>query len=209
MIELSAKIRKKFGKKVKELRKKGEIPAILYGPEIENLPLEIEEKEFQKVFEKVGESSLIKLKITQEKEEKEIPVLIKEVAQDSIKEKFLHVDFYHPSTKGEIEVKIPLKFEGIAPAVKNLRGTLVKEIQEIEVKGLAQNLPREIKVNLEKLKSFEDKIKVKDLEIPPSITLLRDKEDIVALVLPPEEEKIAPEKSEERIEKEKEDQKSL
>jgi len=196
MLSLSAKIRKIFGKKVKTLRKQGILPAVLYGPKIKSLPLEVNLKEFEKVYKEAGESTIIKLKIKNQKSKMkvqnqkskmdEIPVLIKEVSRDPLTEKFLHVDFYQPKLKEEIEATIPLVFEGEAPAVKELGGTLVKNISEVEVKALPQNLPKEIKVNVGVLKTFEDHIKIADLKLPEGVKILKEPEEIVAQVLPPE-----------------------
>jgi len=189
MIELKVKIREKFGRKTKELRKKGVIPAVLYGAEIENIPLSVEEKEFNRVFREAGESSLVKLKIEGKKLKNPEPeVLIHEIQRDPLTGRIIHIDFYHPSLRKEVEAEIPLVFEGVPKACKDLGGTLVKEIQTIEVRGLARNLPREIKVNTEKLKTFEDRILVSDLQVPEGVKILREPEEIVALVTPPQEE---------------------
>ena len=67
MLTLSSKIRKELGKKVKSLRKEGILPAVLYGHKIKNLNLELDLKEFEKIYKEAGESSLIKLKITPKK----------------------------------------------------------------------------------------------------------------------------------------------
>ncbi|GAI04247.1 unnamed protein product, partial [marine sediment metagenome] len=80
----------------------------------------------------------------------------------------------------------PLVFEGEAPALKDLGGTLVRNIHEVEVKALPQNLPHEIKVNIDKLKTFKDNILIKDLVIAKEVKIQRDSEEIVALVTEPE-----------------------
>lgn len=206
MLSLKAKIRKKVGKGLKELRKNKVLPAVLYGPEIKNLSLEVEEKEFEEVYGEAGESSLVKLKIKNQKSKiDEVDVLIHQIARDPVEGKFLHVDFYHPSSTKEVEAEIPLVFEGEPPAVKELSGTLIKEIQVVEVKGLAQNLPREIKVEVGGLKTFEDRILVGDLKIPEGIKILRESDEMVANVVPPteEEEEEAPAKEAEKEEGEK------
>lgn len=182
MLKLLVQIRKEVGKKVQALRKKGFLPAVLYGPGIENLNLKVDAKEFEKIYKEAGESSLISLEI----EGKKIPVLIHEVQFDPLSEKPIHVDFYQPSLKEEIEAKVPLVFVGEAPAVKELGGTLVKALSEIEIKVLPQNLPHEIKVDISKLKNFEDRILVKDLSLPVGVKVLRNPEDALAFVLPPE-----------------------
>lgn len=188
MLVLEAKIRKKFGKKTKILRREGKIPAILYGEGIKNnIPLEVEEKEFKDVYHQAGESSLIVLEI-KEKNAQKFRVLIYDIKKDPLEEKFLHIDFYSPSSQKQIETEIPLVFEGEPLAVKNLGGVLVKEIQKVEVKGLVQDLPREIKVDTSSLKTFDDKILIKHLKVPKKITILREPNEIVALVVPPQEE---------------------
>ena len=90
---LKAKIRKVIGKKAKTLLKEGKIPAVLYGPGIENLNLEIEEKELEKILRE--KNSPIVLKV----ENREYQVLIKEIQREPIKGKIIHIDFYKPSQK--------------------------------------------------------------------------------------------------------------
>ena len=91
-------------------------------------------------------------------------------------------DFYQPRLDEEISAEVPLVFIGEAPAVKDLGGTLVKNIHELEVKALPQNLPHEIKVNLDMLKTFDDDILVKDLEVPQGVKIMKGQDEIVALV---------------------------
>jgi large subunit ribosomal protein L25 len=90
---LKARIRKAIGKKAKTLLKEGKIPAILYGSGIENLNLEIDEKEIEKILRE--KNSPIVLKV----EDKEYQVLIKEIQREPIKGKIIHIDFYKMSQK--------------------------------------------------------------------------------------------------------------
>jgi len=185
MLTLSVKIRKTFGRKVKLQREKGVIPAVLYGPKLKKAQsLELDEKIFNKIYQEAGESSLISLQV--EGESKEIPVLIHEIQLDPLSDKIIHVDFYQVSLETEIVAKISLVFEGIAPAVKDLGGTLVKNISEVEVKALPQKLPKDIKVDVGNLKSFEDNVLIEDLELPEGVKILKEPKEIVAAVLPPE-----------------------
>ena len=182
MISLEAKIRKDFGKKTKSLKMQGSIPAVVYGPGEKNASIEVSEKEFRKVFHKAGESSLIELLIDGKEKR---PVLIHEIQKDPVSDNIIHVDFYQADLKEEVEVAVPLVFEGVAPAEKDLGGTLNKNILEIEVKALPQNLPHEIKVNIEGLRTFEDHILVKHLVIPVNVTVQKGPDEIVAQVLAP------------------------
>jgi len=203
MLSLTAKIREISGKKVKTLRKKEKIPAILYGPEIKNLPLEINSKEFEKIYKEAGESSLIQLKIEDEKlpkdkptgqvKNKEFSVLIHDIERDPLTLKPIHVDFYQPKLKEEVEAMVLIVFEGESKAVKELGGTLVKNISEVKVKALPLSLPKEIKINIEKLKTFDDEILISDLKLSEGVKVLKDPKEIIAFVAQPEkiEEELA------------------
>jgi len=209
MLSLSAKIRKTQGKKVKTLLEKGILPGVLYGPKIKNENIEVDLKEFNKVYQEAGESTLISIEI----DKKKYLVLIHDLKLNPLTDRPIHVDFYQPSLEKEIEVKIPIILEGEPEAVKNLGGTLIKNISEVEVRALPQNLPKEIKINIERLKTFEDHILIKDLRVAEEVKILRDPGEIVAQVTPPEKveeelEKPIEEKVEEveKVEKEKKEE---
>lgn len=206
MLILSAKKREKLGKKAQY---KDAIPAVLYGPEIKNQPIELNLKEFSKVFEKAGESSLVSLDL----EGKKFSILIHEIKKDPVSGEFSHIDLYQPILTKEVEATVPLVFTDEALAVKDLGGTLVKEFQEVEVKALPADLPHEIRVSIGSLKTFEDVVRVKDLILSRGVKIEKSPEDIVAKVMPPakiEEELEKPieedVESVEKIEKEKKEE---
>ncbi len=182
MITLKVKIRKETGKKVKKLREKGMLPGVLYGPKIEPQRLEISQEDFKDVYRQAGASSLISL----EEGDKKYLALIHQLQADPITLNPIHVDFFQPSLKEEIVAKVPLAFEGEAPAAKELGGTFIRNISEVEAKALPQNLPHEIRVNISSLLTFENNILIKDLKIPEGVRILKGQDDIVAFVASPE-----------------------
>src|SRR3989344_4447343 len=122
MISLQTTIRTELGKKTKALKNQGQIPAVVYGPGEKNISLAVEEKEFKKVLKTAGESSLVELLVDGVKK----PVLIHEIQKDPVSDKIIHIDFYQADLKEEVEVAIPLVFEGEAPAEKDLGGTFFR-----------------------------------------------------------------------------------
>ncbi len=211
MISLKAKIRKETGKKTSILKKSGRIPAVVYGHKIKNVLLDVDYKEFQKVLSKAGESSLIELDIEGEKEKR--PVLAHDLQKDPVTDKFIHIDFFQTSLKEEVQVKVPLVFEGESQAIKDLGGTLIKNISELEIKALPQNLPHEIKVSVNSLNTFEDHILVKDLVLPKDVKAIAKPDEIVVSVARAAkvEEELAKEIEEkvedvEKVEKEKKEE---
>jgi ribosomal protein L25, Ctc-form len=182
MLTLAGKLRNELGRKTQELRQEGRMPAVLYGPGIANKNLSIDTKEFVKLFREAGKSSLVSLKI--EGEENNFMVLINDIDTDPVTGGVIHADLYQPDLTSEIEAEVPLVFEGESLAVKDLGGTLVKNISDITVKALPADLPREIKVDISKLNNFEDVILVKDLIVGDKVELLKNPEEIVALAAP-------------------------
>lgn len=175
MLTLLAKIRQTKGNM---------LPAVLYGPKIESISLKLDLKEFEKVYKEAGKNTLIELKI--EGGNKEFLVLIHQLQFDVISGQPIHIDFFQPSLKEKTEAKIPLVFEGESLAINDLNGTLVKSIFELEIKALPQDFVKEIKVKIERLKTFDDEILVKHLEIPENIEVLREPDEVVATVSHPE-----------------------
>ncbi len=186
MLTLNAKTRTQQGRQTRELRQEGLIPAVLYGPGIENKNLAVDAKEFINLFRQAGKSSLIALKV--DGEGKEFMVLINDMNIDPVTDKTIHLDLYQPNLKKEIEADVPLIFIGESPAVKDLGGTLVKNFDEITVKALPADLPREINVDISCLKTFESVIAVKDLAISDKIELLKNPDEIVALAMTAEKQ---------------------
>lgn len=183
-IKLNAKIRTELGRKTNSIRESGRIPAVVYGHKVKNLALDIDYKEFQNVLRKAGESSLVELDIEGEKEKKQ--VLIHDIQKNHVTDEYTHIDFFQASLTEKVSVKVPLVFDGVSLAVKDLAGTLVKNIDELEVKALAKDLPHEIVVSIESLKTFEDRILAKDIVLPKGVELHIKPDEIVASVTPVE-----------------------
>ncbi|MBI3261211.1 50S ribosomal protein L25 [Candidatus Berkelbacteria bacterium] len=186
--------------KAKPLLKEGRVPGIVYGHGFTNEAVLIAKKDLVKAHEQAGQSSLIELSVG---EKEAFKVLIHDLQYDPVSDEPIHVDFYRVKMTEKIKTEIPLKFVGEAPAVEDLQGTLIQNKDELRVEALPQDLVHEIEVDISRLKTFEDKIHVKDLTIPNGIEVQEEPEEVVALVQPPRsEEELAAleEKVEEKVE---------
>jgi large subunit ribosomal protein L25 len=177
--KIKVELREK-GKKIKE----GMMPVVLYGAKRESTSLLVNKKEFTSLYNEAGESTLITLEI-EDKKEKPF-ALIYDIQRNSLNGEIIHADFFEPNLKEEVEAEIPLVFLGEAPAVKDFDGTLVKNMHTVNVKALPQSLPHEVQVNIETLKTLDDVIHVKDLNIPKDVELLHESEAVVAMISSPE-----------------------
>ena len=182
-IELQAKIRELVGKSQNSLRKEGFLPSVIYGHNFESLPIQIKYSDFEKVFKKAGESTLINLKIN----DKDEPAVIKDIQKDPVSDKIIHADFYKVNLKEKIKAKVPLVMKGESEAVK-AGGILVRTVNELEVEALPQDLPHELQIDVSRLQNFGDHILVKDIFVSDKIKIEANLEDVVALVQEPRAE---------------------
>lgn len=189
MIQLSAKKREITGKKVKALLKEGSIPAVLYGPGSASLVLSVAKKEFDMAYKEAGESSLVSLNVDKDKN----LVLIRGVQHHPLSGSTIHIDFYQPRLDVKIKIMVPVHLEGEAPAQKNFDGTLIQNVNEVEVSALPQDLPSEITVDVSFLETLEDRILVENLQVNSKVEMLAEPDWIVAQVMPAEnvEEELA------------------
>lgn len=182
--QLKANLREETGKKNKALRKRGLVPAVLYGPDIKPLNLAVPLKDFSLVYKEAGDSSVISLMIEEKKETH--PAIIQEVSYEPEKLTPIHIDFYRVNLDKPIHTHLPLKFVGESPAVKS-GGILIKAMDHLEVEGLAKDLPTEIEIDLSKLANFGDTFYVRDLSLPANLKILVDLNNPIVTVSEPEE----------------------
>lgn len=183
-MELKAEKRDIFGKKLASFRKQGSLPAVLYGPKEETIPLFVFIKDFKKVWKEAGESSVIQLDFGDSKKD----VLIQDVSINPKTEEPVHVDFYAAPMDELIEASVPLEFLGESAAVNDLGGILIKVLREIKIEALPKNLPHEVVVDISGLKNLGGKILAKDVVLPTGVTLKENPEETVVLVEAPKEE---------------------
>lgn len=182
-IQLIAKARTLLGKKAKTLRTKEEIPAVLYGHGLENKNLTIGYNQFEKVFKTAGENTIIDLVID---DQAPVKVLVADVQVDPIKNRFAHIDFKQIRMDEKIVATVKLNFIGEAAPVKEEGGVFVHNFSELEIRCLPGDLIHEINVDISRLKTFNDVIKIKDLNLPANIeTTEHEAEEVVATVARP------------------------
>lgn len=183
-LQLNAVLRDIQTTKPEKLRKIGKLPAVLYGHKVQNLNLIVDAREFDKVLRKAGESTIIELHT---EDGKIHPVLIHDVQNHYLKSIPTHVDFYEVSMSEKLKASVALEFVGESQAVKAMGGVLVKVLNEVEVECLPADLPHNLTVSLDVLKTLQDTIHIKDIKLPANVKLVSNPEDLVIKVQPPRE----------------------
>lgn len=164
--------------KAKALRDKGVLPAVIYGRSEESTPIAVDLKTFSKLYKAAGESSVITLKgLGADKQ-----VLIHEVEFDAVSGAPIHADFYAIQKGQKVTVSVPLEFDGVSPAVKDLGGILTKVMHELEMTVEPGELPHAIHVDISTLVGLDSQIKVSDLKLPKSAEIEIDADEVVATI---------------------------
>ncbi|MDB5179026.1 MAG: rplY [Patescibacteria group bacterium] len=183
-IELAAAKRTVLGKKAKRLRAEGKVPAVVYGKGLKSEPVELESKVIEKVFHLAGGNKIVNLQIGEGRARN---VLISDVQRDSLKGGLTHVDLFVVRMDEELKAEVPLHFVGESIAVFQEEGTLLKNVEAVEVECLPGDLPEFLEVDITVLDDFEKTITLGDLKIPAGVKLVTNEEldTLVARVEPP------------------------
>ena len=170
-VSISGSLRENVGKKdAKMNRNKGLVPCVLYGGK-EQVHFAVEEKSFKKLIF-TPNSYLVNLNING----KEYDATLQDAQYHPVTDSLLHVDFMELIPGKPIIISVPVAFEGTAVGVFK-GGRLIKKFRKLKVKALAEHLPDEIKINIEKL-DINDSIKISDITLE-NIELLEPPTSIV------------------------------
>lgn len=153
---------------------------VVYGPKTESLSLKFNKKDFWKLYDEAGQSSIIVL----EGLEKPIEVVVQEIFRAPITNDIHHVSFYALERGVEMNTEVNLVFVNEAPAVK-LGATINQVVHSVSITCKPKDLIHDIEVDLSVLKEIGDTIYAKDLPIPSTITLNMDLEAPIASALAP------------------------
>lgn len=183
-VKLEAQKREKRGKETnKKIRKRGIVPAVLYGKDSPSMPLQVIERELKKAITSgAGYNVVIELKINGNGENSHL-VMVSEVQKDPLGSQIHHVDFHRISLDKKVTATVPLHFTGEPAGVKK-GGNLEHIVWSIEVETLPLNIPEHISINIAHM-DIDDSLFIKDINPPQGVTILDDAEELVAIIHPP------------------------
>lgn len=184
MLTLKAEIRD-TNIQADDIRKAGKIPAVFYGKKEASTPISIPKIDFLKVWKEAGESTVVTLDTPDGSKES----LIHEVDLDPVTSMPRHADFYVFEKGHKVEVELPIEFEGVSPAVKDLGGTLVKVMHALKIEAMPKDLPHNITIDISVLANFGDQVLAKDVKLPSGVELKANPDEVIATVSAPREEK--------------------
>jgi large subunit ribosomal protein L25 len=187
-IELHVEKRSTIGKnEARRDRAKGRIPAVVYGAKKPTVPISVDRKALTDAFRGGGgENAIFLLKLAGTEQARH--VMIKQLQQDPVSRKPLHIDFVRIEMTTKIRVKVSVEIVGVAVGVKTEGGILDIVTREVEVECLPGNIPKHMPVDVTAL-AIGDAIRIAQLVAPEGVTVVDDPEKVVVHVTHPTAEK--------------------
>lgn len=170
-VTVDAQTRTTIGKQTRQLRREGQIPAVIYGQrdpihiQIENLPL-------RRALREAGTNELIDINVGGNK----ITVLAREIQQHATRGDLLHVDFYEVNMREAINADVRIVTTGQTAEELRTMGQIVQVLHTVTVECLPGDLISEIEVDISGISSPDEVIYVSDLTPPQGVTILTDPE---------------------------------
>lgn len=185
---LSAAAREVHGKSVKNLRRQGIVPAVVFGHGFESSSIQVDAHEFELLRRRTGRNTLLDLSLDGKKA---VPVLVHDIQEHPVTRKTLHVDLLVVRMTEERTVEVPINFVGESPAVERMGGVLLQMRNSIQVRALPDHLPQSLELDITRLEDFEQVLHVSDIDLPADVTLLTDAAEAIARVQAPRVEEAA------------------
>ena len=188
-ITLTAIRREETGKEVSHrIRRGGDIPGIVYGPETESTLITVNERELSALLRREGRvNMLIDLNLEGDKNGRK--VIIREMQRDPISGQLQHVDFYQVSMKRKLTISIRINLTGVPEGVKNSGGILEQVNRELDISCLPQDIPDKIEIDVSEL-GIGDSVHIGNIQLD-KVDVLSDPKLTVATVVPPTVTKVA------------------
>lgn len=173
-IDMTAKVRSSFGKGAnRSLRRAGQTPAVLYGPQCEPLALACDTKDLTMGLLSIHrQNAVINLAIDVDGKSSTRHVVTREIQTDPIMDSVLHADFYEISLDAPLSFDVPLKYVGKAKGV-DMGGDMLITKNKIKLKGKALDIPNVIEIDVKPL-GLGEAITCQDLPLPAGVTLEED-----------------------------------
>jgi large subunit ribosomal protein L25 len=172
---LVAEPRSVTGKKVKQLRREGLIPAVIYGQR-EPVHIQMDNLVLRRVLREAGSTSLIEIDLGGSSR----TVLARHIQLHPTRGDVFHVDFYEVNMRQTLTSEASLVSRGESPTAEDGEGSVVLVVHSVQIEALPDDLISELEVDISRIETPEDVLYVGDLKAPAGVTILTDPETVIA-----------------------------
>lgn len=175
-LKISAQLRDVSGYKVKQLRRAGMVPVVIYGQDVQPVNAQVEMMALDRLLQSGGGTQLVEVTLGDGAAQN---VLIREVQRHPIRRNPIHVDFYSVNMQQKQQVRVPVVSVGHLPGT--VAGmVLIQAVADVEIEALPADIPAHIEVDISALDSPEaEPITVADLPAIAGVVYLDDSAETV------------------------------
>ncbi len=168
-ITLNIAKRELHGKKLKQLRKQGLVPGVVYGAGMEPASVQAEAGELLRVVNAAGKHSPVMLSGAKKR-----IAMIKDVEFDPTKHGVVrHVSFHAVKADEPVEAEVPIRLAGEGESIAERAGLIVlQSLDKIEIKALPMDLPSQLDADITQLAEAGDRVTVKDIVLPQGVEIV-------------------------------------
>lgn len=174
-LKLTAQVREVTGSKVKQLRRQGLIPVVIYGQDREPVNAQVNEIALERVLQAGGTSQLVEVELEGVGRRN---ILVREVQRHPVRRSLLHADFYAVSMRQKQQLAVPIIAVDSGARPADL--VLVQALDQVEIEALPADIPAHVEVDVSHLNSPEaEPITVADLPKLPGVEYLTPADEVV------------------------------
>lgn len=179
-ISITLENREALGKAVKQLRKDGQVPAVIHDHGKPSIHVMGAYVPMFKVYREAGKHHPVNVTV----DGKKYLAIIRDADFEPRKNMLRHVVFNAIEQNKPVETEVPVVFEGDAEAEK-AGFMILRQLDNVELKALPKDLPDQVVVDISGLAVVGDKLHVSDIVVPTGVTILTEAEHPVAMVEEP------------------------
>lgn len=165
----------------RSIRRRGAVPGVMYHRGEDSVSVVLDLQEFTTLAKQAKPSQVFTLKSESERLNGR-PVLVRDIAKNSVKGNVLHVDLQAMREDEEVTLAIPVRLSGEAPGVKIDKGILSWMVHEITVACLPKSIPSEIVVDVSKL-GLGQSIHAREVVLPEGVSLVDEPDETIVTVV--------------------------
>ncbi len=165
-VTLKVDERNVHGKKVAQLRREGIVPAVVYGPGIEPISVQVANNLLAKAYAQAGKHAPVHLTIGSKKK----IAMIKDIDHDPIKRTIKHVSFHAVKASDPVVAEVPIHLVGEGESEAEKAGLIVLQaLDKIEVKALPMDLPDAVEISIVDLREPGEKVTLADAKLADGV----------------------------------------
>jgi len=153
----------------RRLRRKGKVPAIIYGAGRPPRNLAFDHNKVIKQLESESfYSSILNIKVG----EKSQAAIVKDIQRHPAKQLIMHMDFQRIVEDEKIRMNVPIHFIGEEDAVgvREGGGTVARIKTDVEISCLPRDLPEYFEVDISNL-ALDDMLHLSDIKLPEGVEM--------------------------------------